>query len=568
MDDYYHLLHLCVPPAIMPLVAQLDKTAAALAHVAGGSPLVQLRKAKRYSDSGMYDAKHAILRRLLADTPADFDFDDADREAKYVGMTHRPTGFKIHGPRSLRPVSSVQHSEPLPQPAAPLATPLATNPTNELKDLLSLEKSVGTMQDLDAKTAADSILPAQHVLVAGYSGAGKTTYANQLAGTTGMPIVHLDDHPLWKEWKNTDVSKMKRKKKNAIRKDYNQRLVADTLANVKVPSIIEGVRLFHGDPALLATHRRVLIDTPFQTIIDQRLRRDRAHETYGLQAMGLPEEEWRQRRIAKAKVSPGIYRRYAKQWRDDPAVEIRTVDKMAADNTLSDPTKSTTHDKPYRDRVEVYALKDGKVWGGLHDNGTFGTYGGGIDEGESLLEAAAREFSEESGYTVTNLRTLGLKPFLLDWKPPYPNKKMRERARHYRGSRTYYLVGDLGDKHGRKLVEPVRRQDVRLYDLDEAIKLSSKKLTDETLAQVTANRVLALKAIKAELSRQANADKRGEDCPPGECCPHCAARLERSDDGVCNTCGKDWPDDKEASDYDDEIAGLLLDLLECRASRR
>ena len=30
---------------------------------------------------------------------------------------------------------------------------------------------------------------------------------------------------------------------------------------------------------------------------------------------------------------------------------------------------------------------------------------------------------------------------------------------------------------------------------------------------------------------------------PEECCPHCGARQERGDDGICNRCGKDWPSD-------------------------
>jgi len=31
------------------------------------------------------------------------------------------------------------------------------------------------------------------------------------------------------------------------------------------------------------------------------------------------------------------------------------------------------------------------------------------------------------------------------------------------------------------------------------------------------------------------------ECPTGECCPHCGARLERGDDGRCNRCGREWP---------------------------
>jgi methionyl-tRNA synthetase len=29
---------------------------------------------------------------------------------------------------------------------------------------------------------------------------------------------------------------------------------------------------------------------------------------------------------------------------------------------------------------------------------------------------------------------------------------------------------------------------------------------------------------------------------PEECCPHCGARQERGDDGICNRCGEDWPE--------------------------
>ena len=33
---------------------------------------------------------------------------------------------------------------------------------------------------------------------------------------------------------------------------------------------------------------------------------------------------------------------------------------------------------------------------------------------------------------------------------------------------------------------------------------------------------------------------------PEECCPHCGARQERGDDGICNRCGEDWPDSNES----------------------
>jgi len=75
------------------------KSGAAMLAKAAGDALQQLIEAKSESDRKNYAAKHAILRELLAQYPDDFKVDAAT--GKYHGLTHNPSGFKIHAPRDI-----------------------------------------------------------------------------------------------------------------------------------------------------------------------------------------------------------------------------------------------------------------------------------------------------------------------------------------------------------------------------------------------------------------------------------------------------------------------------------
>ena len=74
------------------------------------TPLPALLLAKTESDRKNYAAKHAILRRLLRERPGEFEVDDAG--GRVVGLTHAPTGFRLHLPATALPTA-------LP-PSAPL----------------------------------------------------------------------------------------------------------------------------------------------------------------------------------------------------------------------------------------------------------------------------------------------------------------------------------------------------------------------------------------------------------------------------------------------------------------
>jgi lysozyme family protein len=66
---------------------------------ANGDSLEHLMKAKAHSDAKRYTAKQAILRKLVGEAPEDFTVDSPDE--KHPGLTHKPTGFQIHAPKTV-----------------------------------------------------------------------------------------------------------------------------------------------------------------------------------------------------------------------------------------------------------------------------------------------------------------------------------------------------------------------------------------------------------------------------------------------------------------------------------
>lgn len=65
--------------------------------------LQKLIEAKRLSDKNEYGKKNEVLAELLKKYPKEFKI-DSDLNRKYIGLTHKPSGFKIHAPRTLIPI--------------------------------------------------------------------------------------------------------------------------------------------------------------------------------------------------------------------------------------------------------------------------------------------------------------------------------------------------------------------------------------------------------------------------------------------------------------------------------
>jgi predicted double-glycine peptidase/8-oxo-dGTP pyrophosphatase MutT (NUDIX family) len=127
---------------------------------------------------------------------------------------------------------------------------------------------------------------------------------------------------------------------------------------------------------------------------------------------------------------------------------------------------------PYRDRVEAFGLNPaGKVLGGYYeDDKTHGVFGGGVDEGETPEQAAAREFREEAGYNLLNPRLLPVEPMTFDWKPPYDTPQQAERAKQFKGSRTFFAAGRVGQQLPEGAVEPSWLNAIRFREMATALR--------------------------------------------------------------------------------------------------
>lgn len=68
---------------------------------AAGPVLLGLQEVKGFSDRRNYRAKHTRLRQLMEKYPSDFYVDS--QSGNIVGVTHRPTGFKVHAPMHVLP---------------------------------------------------------------------------------------------------------------------------------------------------------------------------------------------------------------------------------------------------------------------------------------------------------------------------------------------------------------------------------------------------------------------------------------------------------------------------------
>ena len=77
--------------------------------IAKSIQLKKLIKAKQHSDKNEYGKKNTLLAELLDKYPKEFKVDSITN-AKYVGLTHKPTGFKIHAPRTLIPIG-IEHKQ-------------------------------------------------------------------------------------------------------------------------------------------------------------------------------------------------------------------------------------------------------------------------------------------------------------------------------------------------------------------------------------------------------------------------------------------------------------------------
>ena len=162
----------------------------------------------------------------------------------------------------------------------------------------------------------------------------------------------------------------------------------------------------------------------------------------------------------------------------------------------------------YRDRVEVFGTKDGKIFGGRYTgDGTFGVFGGGLD-GDSIVNASKKEYKEESGWSLKNVKRIPGKPLILPWIPhDGMNAKQKRRMKEFPGgTRTFYTTGEL-QRHGNKASGEDGQSGLtnkRLYTKDEIQNLMkpTKKFDAQQKRRIK-SRLRALNKISAYQSHTA-----------------------------------------------------------------
>jgi len=202
----------------------------------------------------------------------------------------------------------------------------------------------------------------------------------------------------------------------------------------------------------------------------------------------------------------------------------------------------------YRDRVEVFGRKNGKIYGGVYTgDGSFGTFGGGIDN-DTLIQAGKREFKEESGWTLKNVTKIPIKPHIAPWYREPGDKGGKYEKLYPDGNRTYFLVGDLHQKGKKASGEDgvSRLLNQRLYSTKEINKLlMTKPDQDEITKKRIKHRLKALHKISAYQSHTAA----GNILFPGESLKKKVKSIIKKDIGLSYTKGikignkssqKDW----------------------------
>lgn len=127
------------------------------------------------------------------------------------------------------------------------------------------------------------------------------------------------------------------------------------------------------------------------------------------------------------------------------------------------------------DNVECFSRKavrgiaiDGDKILTIYSNtsGDYSVPGGGVDEGETLLDGLKREVKEETGYDVTSVNSI-----YVELREVHKSKKVEDNCDYFENLSYYYLV-DVSDIQGEpKLTESEIREQIetRWEDLDTII---------------------------------------------------------------------------------------------------
>ena len=157
----------------------------------------------------------------------------------------------------------------------------------------------------------------------------------------------------------------------------------------------------------------------------------------------------------------------------------------------------------YRPRVDAFGVRDGKILTGVYSDHTPGTFGGGIESGESPEQAGLREFLEEAGRKLINLQKIPVPPFTQTWVPGKSGPDNAGRRAKYKGSTTHMVLGTISGRK-RKPSDTSGLQDVRYRKPSEVIRDLENSLAFERHPENKArlkHRIQAIRAIEPMLAQ-------------------------------------------------------------------
>lgn len=159
-------------------------------------------------------------------------------------------------------------------------------------------------------------------------------------------------------------------------------------------------------------------------------------------------------------------------------MQEKTAEKFESKKEQKEERKSL----PYRVRIEVVAVgPNDTVYGGVYDDGTFGLYGGGASDNDNglggYLKDGVREFLEETGYELRHAAMCDVEPVTEEWVelPKDASAKFKARFPEFRGSKTYFIRGDLPSEKSQDKAKgedgKVPFKKVKLYPFEEALEM-------------------------------------------------------------------------------------------------